>query len=112
MKSLEFMYWLQGYFELSAVSELNLEQTTIIKNHLKMVDITDQNKLSPFCSWLNGFLEHIGENYPNSEQTLKIKNKLNNVFDHVIPSYTTPKDTYHKSGMQLNPSTTSELIRC
>jgi|688.fasta_scaffold953144_1 hypothetical protein len=32
-----FVYWLQGYLELSNVSELSKEQTQIIKDHIKLV---------------------------------------------------------------------------
>ena len=37
MKPEQFVYWLQGYFEISEVTELNEKQTTVIKNHLGMV---------------------------------------------------------------------------
>jgi hypothetical protein len=32
-----FVYWLQGYLELSNVSELSKEQTQIIRDHIKLV---------------------------------------------------------------------------
>lgn len=41
MKATEFVYWLQGLFELSDVKSLNEVQTQIIKNHLKMVFFHD-----------------------------------------------------------------------
>ncbi len=38
MKSTEFVFWLQGFFELSeANTPLTMEQIQIIKNHLKLV---------------------------------------------------------------------------
>ena len=37
MKSTEFAYWLQGFFELSETNSLSERQTEIIKNHLKLV---------------------------------------------------------------------------
>lgn len=37
MKSTEFCYWLQGFFELSETNSLSERQTEIIKNHLKLV---------------------------------------------------------------------------
>ena len=39
MKSTEFIYWLQGFFELSESNALTEKQTQIIKNHLKLVFI-------------------------------------------------------------------------
>jgi hypothetical protein len=38
LKSTEFVYWLQGFFELSEPNTpLTMEQIQIIKNHLKLV---------------------------------------------------------------------------
>jgi len=37
MKSESFVYWLQGYFEISEAKELNEKQIEIIKNHLNLV---------------------------------------------------------------------------
>jgi hypothetical protein len=38
MRSDQFVYWLQGFFELSKPNEaLSLEQIQTIKNHLKLV---------------------------------------------------------------------------
>jgi hypothetical protein len=37
MKSTEFAYWLQGFFELSETNTLSERQVEIIKNHLKLV---------------------------------------------------------------------------
>ena len=37
MKTQDFCYWLQGYFELSKNNSLNVEQTDLIKTHLNMV---------------------------------------------------------------------------
>jgi hypothetical protein len=52
MKSTEFCYWLQGLFELAEPTQLNAEQTDLIKRHLAMV-----------------FLHEIDKTYPESEQT-------------------------------------------
>ena len=41
MKAREFCYWLQGMFELSNVTNLDIETTKKIKNHLDMVFIHD-----------------------------------------------------------------------
>jgi len=39
MKSRDFCYWLQGFFEISntKIEELNEEQLSMIKEHLKLV---------------------------------------------------------------------------
>ena len=37
MKSTEFCYWLQGFFELSESNQLTSRQVEIIQNHLKLV---------------------------------------------------------------------------
>lgn len=37
MTSVQFAYWLQGFFELSEAKGLTQRQTEIIKNHLKLV---------------------------------------------------------------------------
>lgn len=37
MKPVEFVYWLQGYFELSEDKTLTEKQVTTIKNHLALV---------------------------------------------------------------------------
>jgi hypothetical protein len=37
MKSVEFCFWLQGFFELSETEQLTPRQVEIIKNHLKLV---------------------------------------------------------------------------
>jgi len=37
MNSIDFCFWLQGYFEVSDAKELTPSQTTIVKNHLNLV---------------------------------------------------------------------------
>ncbi len=37
MKSTEFCYWLQGFFEISDSNSLNEKQVEMIKNHLQLV---------------------------------------------------------------------------
>ena len=104
MKSIEFMYWLQGYFEISQAKTINETQCQKIKNHLKMVEITDKKEIWPFCSWLNGFLDAIESPAPNDNQTEKIKNRLNNIFEHVAPT--------REPVSYPNPSERSEFIKC
>lgn len=44
MRSTEFAYWLQGFFELSETNEITPRQVEIIKNHLKLVFYYDIDK--------------------------------------------------------------------
>lgn len=37
MNSVDFCYWLQGYFEVSDVEQLGLRETKIVKDHLNLV---------------------------------------------------------------------------
>ena len=37
MKSTEFCFWLQGFFELSNPQELSVREVTLIKRHLALV---------------------------------------------------------------------------
>ncbi len=37
MNSIDFCYWLQGYFEVSKAEDLTPEQTEIVKSHLDLV---------------------------------------------------------------------------
>ena len=36
MNTIDFCYWLQGFFEISGAKELTEEQTEIVKNHLNL----------------------------------------------------------------------------
>lgn len=56
MTSDNFIYWLNGYLELSGAETLTKEQVKVIKDHLKLVlkketpayTITQQNPWPPF----------------------------------------------------------------
>lgn len=37
MTSRDFAYWLQGFFEIGKSTELNAEQTDLVKRHLALV---------------------------------------------------------------------------
>lgn len=37
MTSRDFVFWLQGFFEISGSKEITAEQAVIIRNHLNMV---------------------------------------------------------------------------
>lgn len=37
MNSIDFCYWLQGFFEISGTTEVTPQQVEIIQNHLNLV---------------------------------------------------------------------------
>lgn len=37
MNTIDFCFWLQGYFEISGTHDLSPEQVEVIKNHLSLV---------------------------------------------------------------------------
>jgi len=46
MNSRDFVYWLQGYFELAGGScNLNKEQVDVIKEHLKLVFVKETTEV-------------------------------------------------------------------
>jgi hypothetical protein len=89
MRSIEFAYWLQGYFEISEdVTEINERRLSIIKAHLSLVFEYDKEP-SKFIHWLKGFLDGANHNSLTPELTDKVKKELHSIFKHVIdPSYT------------------------
>lgn len=56
MSERDFVYWLQGYLEVSDASELNKEQLQIIKDHLALVI----EKITPEYSGIT-FLENLAK---------------------------------------------------
>jgi len=52
--ALNFVYWLQGFLELSGTKNLNEEQVKILKEHIKLVlDKKTPNYSQPFTTPLN-----------------------------------------------------------
>ena len=45
MNTIDFCYWLQGYFELSGDKHLTEEQTAVVKNHLNLVFVHEIDPL-------------------------------------------------------------------
>ncbi len=93
MKSRDFCYWLQGYFELSApcnslATDLSVEQSGIVRQHLNMVLIHEGPQANPFCHWLHGFFQGIVGQRASEEQVALIQRRLTDVFVHEIdPSF-------------------------
>lgn len=82
MQSINFLYWLQGLFEISEITRLSSRQVEVIKAHLK-ITVKDH----PFISWLEGFLETQTKGI-NKELTLVLKEKLALSFTNI----TAPKN--------------------
>lgn len=57
MNERDFIYWLQGYLELSNASELTAEQVQIVKDHIKLV----MEKKTPS---LPTIIQHPTHNHP------------------------------------------------
>ena len=56
MESKSFIYWLQGYFEISESDSLTDKQINIIQKHLDMVFKYDENPEFTFVHWFRGYL--------------------------------------------------------
>ncbi len=90
MKSVEFCYWLQGYFELSpGLKELTVEQVECIKKHLNLV-----------------FYHEIDPSYSNAEELSKIHAKPNLADPFEIPKVESGSFVTVPSGLNKT------LIRC
>ena len=84
MKSTEFCYWLQGFFELTQdTTHLSKKQSYLIAKHLALV-FEHEAHPNEFCCFLNGFyqLNEICDLAP--WQTSIIKEKLSQIFVHSI----------------------------
>lgn len=91
MKSRDFCYWLQGYFELSSereAMELDARQVDLVKRHLDMVFVHEGKNANPFCHWLQGVFQGYGSLGLNQPQVTAVRGRLHDVFKHEIdPSF-------------------------
>lgn len=69
MSGVNFIYWLQGCFELGEAEDISKKQVQIIKEHLAITE----NHI--FCIWLDGFLS-THELGVNKKDFKILKNKL------------------------------------
>lgn len=104
----DFIYWIQGYFEISGKSELNRQQLLIIKEHLDYV-ARGKALLKPaellFCSeafrrvtgWISKL--NFGETVPSKEVDAW-KDLIFKQFQHLNPPVNPflPKDGYEPLG--------------
>lgn len=90
----DFVYWLQGYFEIPELEQpvvLTPRQVKIIRRHLAMVPVADYNPARfcgpnygrDFCNWIDVYLKESEEVY-SAAGTLQIKEKLDELFEHVV----------------------------
>ena len=84
MKDREFIYWLQGFFEIANPSEVTEDQVVLIFKHLELVFALGEEIKFPFIYWLKGILEVQDNKAWDARTHLIIKNKLNDVFEHTI----------------------------
>lgn len=81
MESKSFIYWLQGYFEISESDSLTDKQINIIQKHLDMVFKYDENPEFTFVHWFRGYF--IDRTITSNEIAI-IRKELNSVFQHEI----------------------------
>jgi len=126
MKSIEFCYWLQGYFELTDADEpqiplkVTTKQIAVIKNHANLVIETHKQSkaktpIQPFIHWILGVLECM-EIKNEAHYYNMIKTRLSKEFEHVIDSsYDVPNpnllDGVHGGGSN-KPKIDFTLARC
>jgi hypothetical protein len=87
MKSSEFAYWLQGWFELQEPHYAGATQTALMRAHLALVFACDPTP-SGFCCWLRNWFHHENPPVLGDESITAIRDELQKEFIHVIdPSY-------------------------
>lgn len=109
MKSKEFLYWLQGLFELCEIKELNETQVKTIQRHLQMVEVVEKGLQYPFCFWIRGVLET--HEKIDERVTKIIKDKLNNLFTHVVED-NLKNSKQSDNTFDLSNQNESALVRC
>lgn len=94
MTSVQFAYWLQGFFEISGKNarSLNEEQTKMIKNHLNLV-----------------FFHEIDDSYSKDPIKLKKMDEIHQTGTHVGLD---PEDFDSYSNPPFHDGGGSPLIRC
>lgn len=99
MKSRDFVYWHQGFFELTNAKIINSKQFDLIKKHLALVFANvekDNSEAFSFCQWLNGCFDIIETKTFNIKQVNIIREKLNAVFEHEIDPLFTNREKLEK----------------
>lgn len=88
MKAENFLYWLQGYFELTSERDvLDRTQVQIIDNHMILVFEKNPEPTEvglEFVIWLRGFLDFNRGNQLEIANVNTLREKLNKFFLHVV----------------------------
>lgn len=89
MKNTEFLYWLQGYFEIGMNDILDDEQIDIIQRHIELVKKCAEEhdrSVHPFIYKIEGYLSAIKELKSNEIPmvVLKLRTDLHSLFKHEI----------------------------
>ena len=72
MKPISFIYWLQGFLELSGTESLTKEQVEMIKDHISLV----MTKVTPKNVEANDFIDPIEEKERNRNKFDSLIEKL------------------------------------
>ncbi len=122
MTSRDFLYWLNGFFELTDLEGIALDQRKIqiITNHLNLVYKYEKKPTLPFVIWLKGFLVVSGQTVTSVDQTDRIRLELAANFLHEIdPTFGGSEmqdqlNVIHTNGIMDNypPESDNTHIRC
>ena len=86
MTSVEFCYWLQGFFELDQPRVLTVQHVECIKRHVSLTEEVKHDdsprQVKEFRAWLKTSLEWMDPSDPHHVQ--KVQSKLDQCFAHVI----------------------------
>lgn len=85
MTSTNFVYWLQGWFEIQSPGQITLEQIDIIKNHINLVK--RYSELKPYNDPISGTILWIEANIDNAFYSVttfeELKGQVNKCFTHI-----------------------------
>lgn len=70
-----FVYWLQGFFEIAEPEKINKKQMIILKNHIEIVEGKENDF---FIGFITALVD--GRDSLNSKETAKLKNELQKQF--------------------------------
>jgi hypothetical protein len=113
MTSRDFVYWLQGFFEVSETNTLTERQVALIQAHLDMVLKYEKEPKFVFVSWFKGYFF---ERTITPREVNIIRTELNSVFEHVIdPTFGDKKmqddlNTIHNRNSRRSPG--EVIVKC
>ena len=88
MNSIEFLYWLQGFFEIrNSDKPLTKEQALIIRDHIKEIKEKDFEDANLIISYIDGALEYYDPINGNTDPdlTFGIQDKIQGFFTKITP---------------------------